>query len=253
MTDRPKSPRDSTQVDLSGPPNQTLFWNVHSFTRTDLRSIVAEWTATWEHYRPVTDDRLVALVALLCIEGSIDRLLTAIAPGFDKYVEDLDFTVSVKTKIAKSLQLLPTRILTACDLIRQIRNEFAHHVEFKRFEHLERKFLAKLEPHLKGFVIDPGYDPNHAPQQTFKDLVGYVLLGLSFYTLQTSRLRTYLSVDSCRTDFEKWCADTFQEPEDQDPDIWTNAQGPRLSESRDDRRRAVSSKAKRRATRSRAR
>ena len=93
-------------------------------------------------------DRLVGLIAAMVIESSLDRLLQSIAPGF----KASGFTFAVKIKIAESLQLLPARILDACDFIGQVRNKFAHNVQLTRFEDLppDIDFLQTLSHLRKG-------------------------------------------------------------------------------------------------------
>jgi hypothetical protein len=124
-------------------------------------------------------------------------------PGFQAYIEDTDFTFAIKTKTVRSLRLLPARILTACDLIRQIRNQFAHNVNKKRFEDLEDKYLTKLEPYVKAFNTAPR-DPKEA-QRLFKELVSYTLVALIVYTEQVSRLRCYVEDEAGKRGFSAWC------------------------------------------------
>ena len=192
-------------LDISGPKDQSLFYHAKlSLVKGKIKDIQARLDERWQHYSKVKDDRLVALIAALCIESSIDVLLTAVAPGFLPYAEDTDFTFSVKIKIARSLRLIPGRILKACDLIRQIRNEFAHHVHYKRFEDLpEDKYLNKLEPYVRNFN-NAKRDPKEV-QRLFKELVSFTLLALIIYTEQVSRLREFIETDAGRASFYKWC------------------------------------------------
>ena len=205
-----ETPKPEQIVDITGPAGETLFWHTKEWiVAKSVPAIQADLDNTWHHYRDITDDRLVALVAALCVEGAVDALLEAMAPGVATLKNDTDFKFSVKIKFARSLQLLPARVLTACDLVRQIRNEFAHNVALRRFEDLEAKFQNRLAPYVWEFN-KAAYDPN-APQRLFKDLVGFILMALRIYTEQVSRLRSYVSTDTGRADFQRWC----QAPPDQ--------------------------------------
>jgi hypothetical protein len=201
MTDTPK-PEEI--IDITGPKNETVFYHAKSWLLTGKEhQIQAHLDDRWQHYGKATDDRLVAIVAALCIETSIDALLTSVAPGFRHYIEDTDFTLSIKIKVAKSLRLVPTRILSVCDLIRQIRNQFAHNVDKKRFEDLEEKYLKKLEPYVKSFNTAER-NPSEV-QRLFKDLVNYTLIALIVYTEQVSHLRSFIEDDHGKKSFGEWC------------------------------------------------
>jgi hypothetical protein len=105
--------------------------------------------------------------------------------------------------MAKPLRLLPGRILKACDLIGQIRNQFAHNIDKKRFEDVEEKHLKKLEPHVRS-VNTARRNPKEV-QRLFKELVSYTLIALVVYTEQVSRLRCYVEDDAGRRHFGEWC------------------------------------------------
>jgi hypothetical protein len=208
MPNTPPDRNDVVGIDLSGPPNETLFWDDNPVPVKDLQTMWANLDPMWRHYRHLDDDRLVARVAALCIETAIDRLLRSIAPGFNRK----EFRWAPKLNIAKSLQLLPKRILTACDHIGEIRNRFAHEVECKRFEDLKPQHLQSLESDVREFITHLKYDPRQAPQQLFKEVVGCVLVGLEFYAVKIARLRAYVSSDAVQTAFGQWCVDRTPEP-----------------------------------------
>ena len=191
-------------INIEGPKGESLFHQGKSWLLIGReQEIQAQLDERWQYYREATDDRLVALIAALCIESSIDALLGAMAPGFKDCAQDTDFTFSVKIKMIRSLRLLPGRILTTCDLIRQIRNEFAHHVRYKRFEDLDNKYFRKLEQYLRSFNTAKR-DPKEA-QRLFKDLVGFALMALIVYTEQVSFFRQYSESDTGKIGFSEWC------------------------------------------------
>ena len=201
MSDQPKP---EELVDITGLARESLFWEAKSWIVLKAApGIQADLDATWRHYRDVTDDRLVALVAALCIENSIDELLLSIAPGCHQCKEDQDFTLSVKIKTVRALRVIPARILTACDLVRKVRNGFAHQVTLKRFEDVPDKLREALEPSVRSFNVATR-DPREA-QRLFKDLVGFILAALRIYTEHVAHLRRFVESDEGQLGFRKWC------------------------------------------------
>ncbi len=205
------TPKPEEMIDISGPKNESLFYEAKSWlVATKIEDIQARLDERWQYYGKVKDDRLVAVIAALCIESSIDALLTAVAPGFQQYIKDIDFTFSIKIRMVRSLRLLPSRILNACDLIRQIRNEFAHNVDKKQFEDLGDKYLTKLEPYVRAFNTAQR-NPKEV-QTLFKDLVGFTLIALIVYTKQVLRLRCYVEGEAGKKGFAEWCQQDGTKP-----------------------------------------
>lgn len=201
---KPDEHRPEQMIDITGPRGKTLFCEPKSWLiAAKEQDIQAHIDERWRHYGEAKDDRLVALIGALCIESSIDSLLIAAAPGFPQYLDDTAFTFSVKTKMAESFRLLPTRILNACDLVRQVRNQFAHDLDKKRFEDLDDKSRRRLEPCVRAFD-NTSRSPDE-PQRLFKELVSYVLIALKVYTEQVSRLRSYVEDEAGMKGFSEWC------------------------------------------------
>ena len=201
MTDEP-SPEQI--IDIGGPRGETLFYEAKEWLLSGAEcDLQAELDALWEHYRDVTDERLLALVACLCLEQSVDALVGAFAPGFDKCSHDQGFTSSVKIGVARSFRVLPSRILTACDLVRSIRNEFAHNLQLNEFAQLDpEKYLRKLAPYVHAYNRAARDVNDH--QKLFRDLVGFTLVALAAYTRQVRRLREYMETENGREGFKAW-------------------------------------------------
>ncbi len=200
-----EEPKPEQIINLNGVEGQTLFWHAKAWILDGRQNEVqSRMDEVWAHYRDIADDRLLSLVAALCVESYLDRLLQAISPGFDQYRDDVDFTFSVKIKVARGLRLMPTKILTVCDFTRQVRNEFAHHLERKRFDELDRdKYLNKLRPYVREFNSADREPLNY--RQLFLDLVGFAIAALQVYTMQVSRLREFLETDASRNAFRDFC------------------------------------------------
>ena len=191
-------------LDITGPEHESLFWHLKEwlFSQERVPEVQKRLDELWNHYRDVTDDRLLALVAGLCIESSVDLLLIAFAPAFGQYRDDIDFTFSIKIKMARSMQLLPARILTSCDLVRQMRNEFAHHLDYNTFDRLASKHLDKLHPQVRSYIHTD--QDAHDYTILFRTLTGVTLAALQVYTLQLSDLRMFIDHDFSRNVFKEW-------------------------------------------------
>jgi len=201
MADEPK-PEEI--IDITGPAGETLFWHAleHVIAKHGPK-LQAELDELWAHYQDISDERLLALVAALCTENAIQGLLEAVGPGFDKLRDDADFTFSLKIKTVRALRIIPSRILTTCDLIRQLRNEFAHHLDRKTFSQLDPdKHLRKLKTQLATFNMKERDDTKYAA--LFKELVGFTLLALRTYLQHTQRLREFLETPAFRDGFKRW-------------------------------------------------
>ena len=201
MTELPPPPEQV--VDITGPAGESLFWHTKVWLVADqVKGFQEDLDATWEHYKGVKDERLQALVGALCVESAVDRVLLAFAPGFKVFAEDIDFTFSVKLKVLRSLKPLPSRIITACDLIRQIRNRFAHDLGIKLLSDLDKTVLNRLTSQTQAFNPAARDTDDHARQ--LRDLTSFVLMSLLIYTRQLHALRQFVESEAGRAAFKSW-------------------------------------------------
>lgn len=204
MTNAP--PPDDEQLNIQGPAGESIFCHTKVFLVEDsLPKIQGDLDSTWVHYRDLDDDRLLVLVAALCIEGGLDDLLLAIAPGVDSASKDRTFSFSVKVKMAKALRLIPERILRDVELIGALRNQFAHRLDHRRFDDLPKAGSIKgLLPAVRQYVQKP---KNAADLRSlFKELTGLVLMALRVYVEQTRHLRRFMESPEGMQELRKWVA-----------------------------------------------
>lgn len=95
------------------------------------------------------DHRLLTIVTALLVENRIDKLNFAFFPKYKLLYEDTNFTFSLKIKLIESLNVIPPLFCHAANCLRQIRNSFAHDLDFVHFEDLKKdskteKILNKL-------------------------------------------------------------------------------------------------------------
>lgn len=183
-------------IDIEGPVRETLFWHLKGWLVRDREDAIQQrLDELWAHYKDVQDDRLLALVGALCIEASLDNLLSGFAPRYD-----VDVPFGLKISIARALCLIPSRILNSCDLVRAIRNDFVHNLDVSQFRELERKRLDKLGPYVRQFNTG-GRDWEDWPA-LYRDIIGFTAAGLTAYALQIEALRDYLGTDEFRRHFK---------------------------------------------------
>lgn len=91
------------------------------------------------------DDRSMALIAAMVCEAYIDRLLSSIMPGYVKNIaKNSNFTFSSKIKILQAFDIVPRHLCKAADLVREVRNEFAHNLDIDALESIDPKIIDRL-------------------------------------------------------------------------------------------------------------
>jgi hypothetical protein len=88
-------------------------------------------------------------------------------------------------------------------LIRQIRNEFAHHLDKKSFSQLDaEKYLQKLKSQVNAFNAKERANASY--DGIFRELVGFTLMALGVYVQHARRVREYLETEAFRRHFKEW-------------------------------------------------
>lgn len=200
MTDEP-NPRNI--INLHGEDKETLFWNLKTWLIVEkAEELQKRGDDLWENYKEVKDQRLLALVGMLCVENALDELLEGFILDFKNLKEDSDVTFSLKIKFAKALHLIPRKILNSCDLIRKIRNSFAHDLNLTEFSSLNKDYINRLGPYVKEFNSEIGKSLDLVG--LYRELVGITILGLLAYSYQIRALRGYLKTEDFRMHFKKY-------------------------------------------------
>lgn len=91
------------------------------------------------------DDRSKVLVAAMVSESFIDDMLGLLLPKYSLLLEDSNnFTFSTKIKLLESFEVVPRHLTVAADLIRRVRNEFAHNLHVDSLTQVKGPILDKL-------------------------------------------------------------------------------------------------------------
>jgi len=102
---------------------------------------------TLENYSRIIntgDHRSRVILAGIIVESYFDRILKCFFIDYKNLSDRSDFTFSFKISLLKSLRLIPNEIIISCDLIRKIRNVFAHNFEINNIEELDIKLIKHI-------------------------------------------------------------------------------------------------------------
>ena len=154
-------------------------------------------------------DRLLAVVSSLIVEDRLNAALSAFMPRYKVLDESEDYTFSMKIKLMRALNFIPTRLLSAADEIRKVRNEFAHNLELERFD----QFKTKSQTRMRGLwsCIYPWVGKDLASsgetlRSVFHGLAFFAIVGLDAYANNLAFLRKYISkpavIDAMRRQVE---------------------------------------------------
>ncbi len=119
------------------------------FTKSlfDFENIDSNNDKTIELYNRISetgDDRSKVILAGIIVEWHLDRILKNLFVDYKNLTDRSDFTFSFKISLLKSLRLIPLNIVTMCDCVRKIRNEFAHNLNIDNINQTEKKFKNQI-------------------------------------------------------------------------------------------------------------
>ena len=138
------------------------------------------------HTKNVDDDRILSLLTALLVENRVEHILSELLPNFKALLENTDFTFSMKLRLLEAFNIIPIQLIRSADIIRKIRNAFAHEITIRKFEDLDKKLLSKLTSYRE--YIYQGKETKE--QQTehkdsyfksYKSLSWYCMIGLDSY------------------------------------------------------------------------
>ncbi len=139
------------------------------------------------------DDRSKVILGALVVEANLDHLLATWMPGFVKLSKSKDFTFSLKTETLRAMELIPPHILDAVDLIRGIRNHFAHNLNIATLSDLDHSGADKIK---NGYSAIFGTNSTAAIEKQFHDIATFATQALRAYGSNIKLLRDSLTSDN---------------------------------------------------------
>ena len=150
------------------------------------------------------DERSVVIVSAVTVEAYLDSLLQEIMPGFLKFTENKDITFSLKLGMLKAVRLIPPHIVETADLIRRIRNEFAHDLDCSKLERLKDGLKAAMA-HRVYQLYGKAEPYSNSAREMFRSLTFFVLAGFAAYVPNLAILRKKFNDGSLTDSLKKEC------------------------------------------------
>jgi hypothetical protein len=144
----------------------------------------------------IDDDRFVAVVTALIVEDRLDACLGSFLPRYSILLKTQDFTLANKIRLMQALDFVPRLLLSASDLIRSIRNEFAHNLEQETFAALSQalqKKLVSLRAEIYSRFGKEERQPKDSLRAEFKALAFFAIAGLDTYCENLAILRQQIA------------------------------------------------------------
>jgi len=197
------------------PKSEAVFYDTMIYPLSEagkeLKEIKSKLTAYFQHIAKLKDDRLLVLVANLLLENTVDNYLSAIMPAYEENIsaKKRDFTFSSKICIAKALKLSPSQFLDGVNLVRKIRNEFAHNLKTETFDALPPKLIEKIETILKTYYPTK-YPTEKSIQEQFKSLTLSTYIALNATIENIRSLNSFLRAEEFRHSLLAYCQNQQQ-------------------------------------------
>ena len=90
------------------------------------------------------DHRSRIILAGIIVESYFDRILKCFFIDYKNLSERSDFTFSFKISLLKSMRIIPNEIIVTCDLVRKVRNVFAHNFDVDLIDNIDPKLIKNI-------------------------------------------------------------------------------------------------------------
>ena len=193
---------------ISGKKGESLFYNADVFgdlivMDDNFIPLSKKLTKYMNLVYRAKEERLLAIICAMSIEEALDSLLSAYIPDYRRILDNMDFTLSMKIEITNSLRLILKHIMNAADLVRAIRNEFAHDLSVDSFDSLdEKKFKSKLKARFKEFYPEEDIS-NMALSELFVQIVQSVVSALGIYECYSKVAKEYIYSDDFNNELNR--------------------------------------------------
>jgi hypothetical protein len=169
------------------------------------KQMVEEWEGYIKRIENLKDDRLYALVAELLAENAVNIYLSEIMPRYKQELADKrDFTFSLKIIIARELRFSPARYFNGADILRKVRNEFAHNLEMETFECLKSDLIKDMRKVLSTYR-EMSQPFNGSIREIFTVLTHTTVMGLLTFAKHVHSLNSYLRDEGLYDNLIEYC------------------------------------------------
>jgi hypothetical protein len=154
------------------------------------------------------DDRSFVLVSAVVVERYLDVLLRTFAPGYEALAQKREFNFSLKIELLRSLRLIPIHFTQVADLIRRVRNELAHNIDYDRLEDMRRSLKESMANSVRELYGDDTSNLSSV-RAMFKALCFVALAGLQAFRTNLLLLREVLDQGDLVEKLKKECHQRF--------------------------------------------
>ena len=185
-------------LELKPHEEDCLFIVGHSGLIHNHAEYISKTLAIFEPLEGLQDDRAVVLVCAMIVENYLDQYIESFIPRYNLLKNENAFFFSWKIQLARSLCLCPNHIFNSIDLIREIRNEFAHNLNIKTLKELDKSDIDSLLDHAKKFTDGPEYEIQKKMRlykSLFISLATNIAVDLDGYGLLISELNEHIRAD----------------------------------------------------------
>lgn len=158
------------------------------FELTDFTKWNNEMGKFYKRVNETKDERSFVILMALIVEFHIDSVIRAFFPENKEILGNQNLTFDLKISILKSLKILPVSIFDFSDLVRRIRNEFAHKIEIDKIVELKKykkgeKLINKLNDFCYQYKDFLKYSKNNDIdyRKKFKDIANFANNALREY------------------------------------------------------------------------
>jgi len=147
------------------------------------RQELPEW---YDRLNKLEDDRSFVILSVTIIEYQIDKFLETLIPKSQILITDKT-GIFQKIKTIEAFNLIPNHFIEMIDIMRIIRNDFAHNFEIDNFEDFKKtsklsKHVGDMQKMWKRFEEDMAYwHEGKATRYMFKDIWRKSLDGLRVF------------------------------------------------------------------------
>ena len=166
------------------------------FELTNFKKWNDEMGVFYKRVNETKDERSFVLLMTLIVEFHLDAVIRAFFPGHKEILDNKDLTMSMKIDLLKSLKLIPDTIFNFSDLIRLIRNEFAHNIYIDKIDQLNsytkgKKLINKLYSYCDEYKDKIVYSNKQIDnlREKFKDIANFANNALQEYEPSVKLLR----------------------------------------------------------------
>ncbi|MGM0582818.1 MAG: hypothetical protein ACQETL_19235 [Bacteroidota bacterium] len=186
---------------FDGPKGETIFSSViRGDNPENIAAKIGEQAEkNIEHISSFNDDRVLAIHGAILVENTLDSLLDELFPKFSKVPIRDHF--GPKLQLLKSFKIIPSRLINAANLIKKIRNEFAHNLNFKKLNDLPDKMVT-VKTSLNEFYED--YPGNDSLFEEYRALIMTSSMSLAFYKSNLQAFNNYIRSENFESEVENF-------------------------------------------------